>query len=219
MTDFSSYSGERVVSAKVAIPYYGTWSADIAMSSATAMPDVAAPLVIGDLSMIAAPARAASFADSRTARVVGGYGGWRKPVPRQGYRGANVRISTVLGDAAAIVGERVSIDITDVNLGRFARAAGRASLVLRQVAGDSWYVAPNGVTHVGPRPSGAISSDFEVIGWSGNTGRFTISTETLADWMPGRSFTAPTVTGTHTIGYVEISTDSSGKLRLEVLAS
>lgn len=217
--DFAAFGGQRVITAHVAIPAYGAWSADVSLAVSAPIPSTAAPLVLGDLSLLGTVFRAADFAGSRSARVVGGYGGWQKSVPAQAYRGANVRISTVLKDAAAAVGERVQVDASDTNLGSFTRAAGRASQTLRQVGGPQWWVAPDGVTHVGPRPASAITSQFDVIAWSGKTGRFTIASETLADWLPGRTFTAPTVGSTKTIGFVSIEMANDGRLRLEVLAT
>lgn len=219
MTDFAAFAGERAIAANVAIPAYGAWCADVVLALSSTIPSSAAPLTIGDLVMTGTVFRAADFAGSRSARIGGGFGGWGKAVPAQAYRGSNVRISTVLRDAAALVGERVTVDANDTNLGRFTREAGPASRVLRQVGGPLWWVAMDGTTHVGPRPSGSISSAFDVIAWSGKTGRFTIATETMTDWMPGRTFTAPTVTTPKTIGFLAIEMTNDGKLRVEVLAS
>lgn len=218
MTDFASFADERAITVEVCMPRYGLWSADVVLASSAPIPSVASPLVIGDLTLLGTVFRAASFAGARSARVVGGYGGWDNSVPAQDYRGANVRVSTVLRDAATAVGEKIQIDMTDSALGRFTRANGPASRVLRLISGDSWWVAPDGVTHAGPRPGGPITSEYQVINWGGRTGRFQIATEHIADWLPGRTFTAP-ADGVQTIGYTEISMTNQGKLRLEVLAS
>jgi hypothetical protein len=218
MTDFAAFAGQRAIKASVGIPYYGTWCADVTLAISGTIPSAASVLVLGDLSLMGTVVRAASFAGSRSARIAGGFGGWPREVSAQAYRGSNVRASTVLRDAAALVGERVQVDANDTNLGRFTREAGPASRVLRQVAGPLWWTAPDGVTHVGPRASTPITSAFDVIGWSGKTGKFTIATEVLADWQPGRTFTAPTVSGAQTISHVSIEMANDGRLRLEVLA-
>lgn len=219
MSDYSSFAGQRATSLHAVIPMYGRASVDVVLATSAAVPVTASPLVIGDLTLLCTSFRTASFSGSRSARLAGGYGGWHKAVSAQAYVGPTVRMSTVLGDAATLVGERVTLDVADGNLARFTREAAPASRVLRQVAGPLWWVAPDGVTHVGPRVGVAIKSAFDVLSWSGKTGHFTIATEVLADWTPGRTFTAPTVTGTQTIGYTEIKMGNNGKLRVEVLAS
>lgn len=219
MTEYTTFAGQRVTTMRACVPAYGTWVADIALAAPDEIPATAAALVVGDLTLTGTAFRTAAFSGSRTARVMGGYGGWRKSVSAQAYVGASVRISTVLRDAASAVGERVSVDAADTLLQRFTREAGPASRVLRQVAGPLWWIAPDGATHVGPRIGGAITSAFDVLQQSGAHGMFSIATEVLTDWMPGRTFTAPTVSGTQTIGYTEIAMDNAGKLRVEVLAS
>lgn len=219
MSDFATFAGQRVISLSLTWPAWGLWAADVSLASSSPIPSTAAPLTIGPLTLIGSAFRAASFAGSRSARIVGGYGGWGDPVPSQAYRGSNVRISTVLRDVATLVGEKVSVDIPDANLGGFVREAARASRVLRQVAGSSWWIAPDGVTHVGPRTDGQITSDFQVIGWSGKEGSFTIATEAVDDWSPGRAFTAPTVTGTQVVGYTQIDMNNDGRLRIKVLST
>lgn len=218
MTEFAALAGARVTTMSVGIPMYGLWAGDVTVATATPLPATASPLTIGDLSLLGTAFRLATFSGASSARLVGGYGGWRKTAPRQAYVGGSVRLSIVLKDAATVVGERLTLDVPDANIARYTRAEGPASRSLSLAAGPLWYVAPDGVTHVGPRPGGLITSDFDVIMWTGATGKFTIATETLADWMPGRTFTAPTVPGVRTVSYTEIGMDNDGRLRLEVLA-
>lgn len=220
MTDYT-FAGARATGLRLIMPLYGLWAADVVLASEAPIPTVADTLRIGGLALVGTSLRTAPFAGARTARLVGGFGGWHKPVDAQAYLGSSVRVSTVLKDAAAAVGEHVSVDVNDTPLGRFTREHGPASQVLRQVAGLLWWVAPDGVTHVGPRARAGvpITSDFDVLEWSGALGRFTIATEVLADWLPGRTFSAPTVAGTQTISYTDVTMDNAGKLRVEVLAS
>jgi hypothetical protein len=161
----------------------------------------------------------ASFAGSRSVRLVGGYGGWRKQVTAQAYQDPKgVRLSMVLGDAAAAVGEQMAIS-QDAPIGlNFVREAAPAERVLRQLAGALWYVDPSGVTRLDARDSSAIGSEFQVIMWSGGKGLFQIATEDNAAWMPGRTFTAPTVTEIQTVSMTTLQIDNDGKLRLEVLS-
>ena len=218
VSDFLSFAGQHVMTVDMVTPRWGAWSADVVLSSSADLPEVAAPLVIGDLVFTGTVFREASFAASRSARIIGGSGGWPKSVPAQDYRGTSVMASTVLRDAAAAVGERIVMGAQDTNLRRFTREAAPAQRVLRQVAGSSWWIAPDGTTHIGTRPSIAVKGDFVVIAWSGKFGKFEIATETLAEWIPGNTFEGPS-DGVQTISSVMIQSSNSGKLRVGVLVS
>lgn len=216
VSDFLSFAGERIMTLDLIRPAWGSWAADFVLALGADIPEGAADLVVGDLSLKGTVFRSATFAGARSARVVGGFGGWRKDVTDQDYRGSNVMASTVLRDAAASVGEQISMDTQDTNLQRFTRAAGPAGHVLHQVAGSSWFMAPDGVTHIGPRPSPSIKGEFVVIGWSGKLGKFEIATESLAEWTPGATFVGPG-DGVQTISSVMIQSSNDGKLRVGVL--
>lgn len=218
MSDFLSFAGQHVMTVDMVTPRWGAWAADIVLSLSAEIPSTATSLVVGDLTLTGTVFRMASFAGSRSARIIGGFGGWPKSVSAQDYRGTSVMASTVLRDAAAAVGERIVMDAQDTNLRRFTREAAPAQRVLRQVAGSSWWIAPDGTTHIGTRPSAAVKGDFVVVAWSGKLGKFEIATETLAEWIPGNTFTGPG-DGVQTISSVMIHSANNGKLRVGVLVS
>lgn len=219
MSDYAMLDGERIVNASLSIPYYGCWAADVGLDSAKAIPDLVT-LTIANLTLVGHVVRMAGFAGSRTARVVGGAGGWRKEVPQQAYFDPNgVKRGIVLRDAAAAVGEQVNVQ-NDQAIGLvFVREKAPAQRVLRQVLGNTWWVDNLGVMQTVARTDiRPISTEFTVVHWSGAKGSFDIATEDLAAWMPGRMFVAPTVTTPQAISYVTIKTDNDGVLRLEVLS-
>lgn len=211
-------NGERVVSGSITIPYYGAWAADAILASSMAIPDEAA-LVVGDLSLSGKSIRSASFAGSRSARIVGGRAGWRTELPPKGYsHAAGVKLSTVLGDAAREVGERIVVAADRTIGSHWARIGGeKAERVLHLLLDGKWWIAPNGDTRIDARDASPITSPFTVIAWSGGKGLFEIATESIAPWQPGRTFTAPNVAGVQTISSVTIEVDNAGKLRLHVL--
>jgi len=215
----NNLNGERITTARLTVPYYGTWVADVTLALATAIPP-AVTLTIGDMVMVGHVLRMASFAGSRSARIVGGFGGWPKAVAARAYRSAGgVRASMVLGDAAIEVGEQVKL-ATDSTLGTaYVREAGPASRVLRYLAGSLWWVDALGVTQVGARAAMAITSAFTVVAYNGGRGRFEVATEAPADWQPGRTFTSPTVSTPVRIGSVSHHVDNDGIARIEVLSA
>lgn len=224
MSMFASIAGARVVELALLVTYYGAPVATVRTDQpAAALVDGAAvSLVVADLTMQMAVFRSTPFAGMQPARLVGGYGGWMKPVKGQAYDFPDTNISSqfVLNDLALQVGEKVSV-ASPTGLGAlFFVEAAPASRTLRELAGATWWIDPSGVTQVGPRTNTSpITSSFQVIDFDPARDAFTIATENPSDWMPARTFTAPTVAATQTIVSTEIAFDRSGTLRLEVLVA
>lgn len=219
MTDFfAAVNGVRVVNARVIIPASGLWHADVRLDTATSLPDEqgACTTLLAGLSLKGSKFRAANYQGSLRARLMGGIG-WTRPLGTKFYKlDAGVRASIVLGDAARELGETLSL-ATDRVLGvRWARIGGApGSRLIRQIAGERWFITPDGITTIGERPGGIIASSYEVLASDGALGRFTIATETPADFAPGRTFSTPTL-GPRVISCVEhvLTPDS---FRTEVL--
>lgn len=217
---WASLNGDRVISGSVTVPSAGVWAADVLLAISSPIP-TSCVLTLGDLVLRGTAVRAADFAGSRSVRLVGGGGGWRQAVTARAYQSpAGVPLSMILRDLALEVGEAVNVPV-DYPVGTaFVREAGPASRVLRQLVGAAgWWMDPAGVTQVGPRLPGLIASDFTVIHYSGGKGTFEIATETLADWVPGRSFMGPTMSAPATISTVRHVLTNEGSSRLEVMTS
>ncbi len=219
MSGAVTLNGVRVVSGSITIPFFGAWVADVVLSDARQI-DAKASLVIGDLTLTGTIIRQASFAASRSARIVGGAAGWRKTLPSRGYsHQAGVQLSTVAGDAASECGETIAI-ANGVSLGtHYARDEAKAERVLELELAGKWWIDPQGVTQTKPRDTSLIVTPFTVVAWSGGKGQFEIASESIAPWQPGRTFTAPTVEGVQTISSVTYDVDNDGKLRLHVLST
>ena len=217
MSAWCTLGGERVQSGNLSIPMYGAMAGDVLLASSTQV-DEQTTLVIGDVSLVVHVVRQASFAGSRGYRLVAGYGGWRKRIgPRYYAAPASLPLATVLRDVAAEIGEQVDVPADRLIGTCYARSNGPASRVLEQLAPD-WWIAPDGMTHVGPRDGAPITTPLTVIVYSGAQGKFQIATETMADWLPGRTFTSPTISAPVTIGAVQIAMGNDGKVRLEILS-
>jgi hypothetical protein len=219
MADFANVSGQRVVSTSLSIPLYGLWVADVMLALATPLPTTSLMLSIGNLSLAGTVYRQSAFAGTVEARLVGGANGWSQNVQARGYNNpGGVLLSMVVGDAAKDVGEKVVVAV-DQTLGNFyARSGDKASRVLGAVAGPYWWIDSTGVTHVGPRPTGAVASEFVVESFHGHTGELVISTEDYASWQPGVTFTNATV-GTQTVACVRHEVKQNGHSTMKVLIS
>lgn len=219
MSGAVTLNGVRVVSGSITIPFYGACVADVVLSDSKEIPS-SSTLAAGNLNLTVTIVRQASFAASRSARILGGSAGWRKVLPSRGYSHlAGVKLSTVLGDAARECGETIVIDVDRTIGTHYARDEGKAERVLELEIGGQWWVDPSGVTRTKDRDTSPIVSPFTVIAWSGGKGQFEIATEDIASWQPGRTFTAPTVEGTQQVSSVTIEVDNEGKARLHILST
>lgn len=212
-------NGERVVSGTITIPFYGTWVADVVLATPADIPD-AVTLVAGDLTLKGTVVRQATFAASRSARIVGGAAGWRKTLHARGYSHlAGVKLSSVLGDAARESGETIVVQ-TDRLVGtHYARDEGKAERVLEIELDGKWWIDPSGITRTDARDASLITSPFTVVAWSGGKGQFEIASEAIATWQPGRLFQSATVQSPQTVSSLTIEADNDGKVRLHVLST
>lgn len=217
---FAQLNGQRITAGNLLIPYYGIWAADVELAAAVVVqPSVT--LIIGNLELKGHVFRAADFTGSKSLRIVGGAGGWRKQTTAQPYYSTNgVKKSMVLRDVASSVGESVNV-VTDEVIGNFwIRERCIASELLRLLCGDVWWMDEKGVTQVHDRTNTSlIKTNFDVATWSGAAGKFNIATEDLASWLPARTFSSPTVTPVQKISSTSIVINNDGKLRLDVLST
>ena len=217
MSAYATANGTRIVTASIGIPLVGAWVADVMLEEPTTLKAPVA-LVVGNLTLTGTPYRQGAFAGQERARLVAGGAGWMKSTPAQAYANpAGVRLSTVLRDAAALVGEQVAI-AADRPLGAFfTRANEPAAYLLRELVDGAWYIDGAGVTQIGQRPTPVITSPFTVQDFDPGTGMYEIATEDLASWLPGASFSGPTASGT--IAWTRLEVSNSGTLRLHVLGT
>lgn len=211
--------GKRGATAKVVVPFYGIPFASVELAQADSVA-TKTKLVLADLTLTCAVHRSAPYGGSRTALVVGGYGGWRQKVSAQSYQNDDgVTLSMVLGDVAGAVGEQIAIAQDRVLGSHYTRDAAQASKLLRLLAGEAWWVDAAGVTQIGTRTSSAITTTFQVVKFDGARGIAEIATESVKDWMPGRTFAGVGVPGTQTIAMTSIDVTNDGKLRVRVLTT
>lgn len=212
---FASIAGSPILRARITIPQFGIWHGDAELDGDTAVTgDVT--LTIGDLTMQGHAFRSAPFVGRRRVRIVGGHGGWSTPVPAQAYyEPSGIPISHVLGDVANACGETLTLASDPRPWTRYVRETMPGARALNQILGQSWWIDTDGSTKNAARATGDISSSFQIENFDGGTGLFTIAVDSIADWMPGRTFSAPTVTTVQTISSVTIVLEGP-RARLEV---
>lgn len=221
MSFFATCGGLPVVGGSLLVPLVGAWTADLYLATDQAVGGIAT-VTIGNLTLQGFVIRSDPYGGQTKARLVGGYGGWRKTVDRQGYGSAGgVKLSHVLGDVASACGERVRV-AQDQTIGpAYTRADAPASDVLWELVArgtiPAWYVAPSGVTQVTAWPATSVQSPFTVTEQRPDEGLVVVATEDYAAWLPGCSFTAPQLHGTQHNAGVNYVFDNDGTFRLEVL--
>jgi hypothetical protein len=208
---FASLTGVPVVACRLTVLYSGIWHADVMLDRAPPAPLVGPQvLALAGSTWACAVVQVGDYAGVRKARLVGGTGGWRRPVlapelPPPFVSPLGVPIALVLAAAAGLARE------LPVNLagyigspllgspplgGAYVFQAGPMSLVLHDLLGDDWWIDATGQVQVAPvRPPVPIVSPWTCTDFDGSKGTYEIATDSPADWVPGAVFVGPTVQG------------------------
>jgi hypothetical protein len=218
MSAWASVNGTTIYRGSFFMPWYGRWALDADL----VLPNTASgslSVTIGNLNLVGFAYRTDNFAGVTSVRGFAGAGGWDKTLEPRAINSQPVSLSNVLQTTAQEVGETVNVQ-NDGGVGNFyIRPQGVASNVLRNLC-PLWWIDNSGVTQVAnTRPSTAISSTFVVEHFNPGTGVATIATEDIASWVPGNTFTGPTVPNVRTIQGVRIRLNNEGTPRLEVLSN
>lgn len=224
LTYSSGASVARVMNGRVHLPAWGAPTAVVQLAEDDPIPTTGA-LRIGDFSQAMTVEKTGPYGGSRGVFLVAGANGWKRTIRRQFYSNSQgVKLASVLGDAAKLCGETVSLgsDFAARVVGEFwARAEAPASHTLDRTVGQSWWINPLGVTQIGDRPASVIEVDFDPVApIRPELGVYTIATEDLLPWVPGATFTKSGILDEPlTISSVSIVLSVGGKLRLEVLVN
>ena len=141
---------------EVHLPAWGLWWADCETDGDSSVPG-SASIQLADLTLRGTVVSGGARHGRGSWRIVGGAGGWSKPLPQKSYANdAGVKIGKVLSDAATECGETIENAPTGVLGPAFARLSGPASAVLNLTCPQSWYVAEDGVTRFGRRQGVSI---------------------------------------------------------------
>jgi len=193
----ASLNGTPLYKLLLVLPFSGFWHADVTLTQDIDR-GATQSLVLAGTTYTCSIVREVDWAGRLMLRLVGGAGGWRKPVGAKQYQSPlGVPGSVLLVDAAAAVGELppdTSGAPSSVGPG-WVRQAGAASLVLQQITPSFWQDT-TGLVRTSPRASPAIASPFSVMLVDGAPGLVQVASEAPGDWAPGATFTSPTASGT-----------------------
>lgn len=181
----------RAISVRIVMPARGVWFADVDLdpddTAATPSGRVALALNTSSPPLVGTvdPRSSGRFVKSVQLRIVGGGGGWDKPVAAQHFHNdAGIPSPIVYAPTGAEVGETV-VDPEPISLGvDFVRSAGPASRVFGE---RDWYVDPLGVTQVGARAAATPDKSLEILSYDPNANRLEVSCDELV--LPGTRFT------------------------------
>jgi len=215
----NSLNAHRIRLARLTIPRIGAWLADVWTDDEIPDTELANPVTlhVAGSSLVGSLVRGETWQGSTRARLVGGYGGWRRRLPARWYvSDAGVRASLVAGDVARECGEIISQGLaSDIPLGAwYARQAWPASRTLGQL-GCPWRVLEDGTTSLQAWPVARIGSAMDVVAYDAARCIVELATDDPGDWRPGRVFASPRLpNGDYAVSDVVITMEPS-KLRVQ----
>jgi hypothetical protein len=210
-------AGNDLSFALVTLPRWGVWTADVELVSAVALSGPV-ELVIGDVHLQGHVVDGGSYVYSSSYAIAGGAGGWAKKVPARAYRhDGGIPLSQVANDLAAEVGEQLVLEagVEDRDLGQAWGRMGDGAAVdeLNILAGQAWWISPDGVTHLGPRPVVPVPSSVRFVAEdfrpARRLARITSPDDTLSPFLPGGQWTAEEVPGVQVVSSAVIVVDNS----------
>lgn len=186
MTDAPlSIAGKLARTGALYVAWRGVWMADLELPG-DEVPGGRVEVRMGPLTLSGTvdPDRSGVYRSGARVRVVGGAGGWEKPAPRRHFHAdQGLRRKTVLEDTARAVGESLSFESGDGDIGvDFVRLdedeggfAQPASAVFAQLAVPLWWVAYDGTTHVAIARPAPVVGDIQVLDFDPRLGTVLLS--------------------------------------------
>lgn len=182
----ATLNGFRVTHARVDVPAWGRWYAEVSLDGDHEIAGVVS-LVVADVTFSGSVVSGGPHEGRTHLRLVGGRGRWDAEIPELGYaNAASVSVASVLQDAAAACGETLVGALPSTRLGvNYARRAGPAARVLEALVPRGWYVAEDGTTRIGQRGSTTLRGTMSHGPVDLARGTVTLASESIAGIMPG----------------------------------
>jgi hypothetical protein len=198
----SATLGSAAISrATLRIPRFGVPVANVTLTDDTALTNGSRlTLTVGDLALVGTVTWGSDFGGAAGYTWEAGAGKWSTVVPSRPYHDDNgIMLSRVAADLAADAGELGAVlAMPDRSLGtNWTRPAAPARDLLDALSGGQWWVASDGVTHVGPRPSTATTSSTLTLHYDPALRLATaqLADDTVSTLLPGVTLTAQGLAG------------------------
>ncbi len=178
--------GNAVSRAVVQVGAWGAYWIDVDLVEPVTIAGLTT-FVLGGVSFACTVVSGGAIDGRASYRLVGGHGGWGKPVPARGYSDdAGVKLGTVVSDAASAVGETLGgVPTTRLGPHYARRSDAPASAVLNDVAPRAWRVDFDGITRFGVRPTTTYVGDAPRTRRDPNATVVELATEDLTGIVPG----------------------------------
>ena len=183
----ATLAGHRATSARVHIPAWGVWWADVGLDEEATLAG-AVDLVVADLRLSGAVVSGGPSKGRSYYRLAGGAGGWGRTIPARSYANdAGVKLSTVLVDAATAAGETIDpMTLPATRVGpAWVREEGPAARALQLLSREAWYVGEDGVTRLGRRAAADLTTKATVGPVDRARGTVTLAADAIATIVPG----------------------------------
>lgn len=211
----ATLGGKAIERGRLTIPRRGAAHGDFALVDDAALTAGArTTLALGSLSLTGTVRPGGAFGGAAAYSWVAGAGSWGKVVASTPYHDdAGLLLSAVARDLAADAGEiGAALEVADRVLGRdWTRPTAPASDLLDALTGREWWIAADGVTHLGPRPSPAVTlQGLSVTSYDPNLRRATVELgdDGIAPLVPGIVLSAPGLPAPLSVGSVVVDVDA-----------
>jgi hypothetical protein len=199
-------AGQAITSGSIRIPEQGDWFGDISTNASERIPDgTRVEIVVENVTLSGAIVRGNITGDVGRYQVAG-RPEWDKPIKPRAYQSAaNVLRKTVLSDLCRdVLGANWQSLVelpTAANLGNHFERPGTFGAVevlardVLELLELPWYVRADGVTVFAPRPSGAVSTEQQILVSKRNDaiGYRVVNCKDLAAFSPGLTFEGETI--------------------------
>lgn len=216
--------------ATVRIPRFGVWTAKVATVDALELVDGArVTITVGDLALVGTKIDGGTYGGESSFTIVGGTGAWSAVVPKKAHRSdGGITVAEVAADldtdASAAAGVAPIGIVLESGVERplgyaWERRAAVAADALTQLMGDAWWIAPDGSTHLGARPTRNIApATLRVLGYDPAIRLATVALEddAVAQLLPGARLTSSDLPDVLEVGATTIRVEG-GAVEVDLL--
>lgn len=207
--------GLRAISASLLLPRVGVWIADVIFDEPASLAGFVV-LKLGGLELRGTvdPFESGTFQLQTRVRLVGGRMGWRKIAPAKHFHSdGGVKVSSVLLELAATVGETLVGAPSGVLSADYVRPRAVASATIRRLA-PVWWVDAEGVTRTAEaRASSEAAAAWDLIRFDPQASEAELAFDELAGIGVGTILRSPRLERPILVNSLELAIDKSIRAR------